>query len=56
MQETNAVVLLERKVRRLRKEYGRIDLVSSVQHQMSGGEWLKKSLVRPVKVGTPPDA
>ncbi|KIY01690.1 uncharacterized protein Z520_01828 [Fonsecaea multimorphosa CBS 102226] len=45
MQESNAVVLLERKVRKMRKTLGRSELVSAVQHRMSAHELLKVSLL-----------
>lgn len=53
MKESNAVLLLERKVKRLRKELGRSDLHSPLQPHMSTLELLHRSLLRPLKVGVP---
>ncbi|OAG36431.1 hypothetical protein AYO21_09416 [Fonsecaea monophora] len=48
MHESNAVVLLERKVRKLRKTLGRPELVSAVQHRMSAHELLKLLVKSPI--------
>ncbi|KIW97892.1 uncharacterized protein Z519_01476 [Cladophialophora bantiana CBS 173.52] len=48
MQESNAVVLLERKVRKLRKTLGRSELVSAVQNRMPAHELLKLLAKSPI--------
>ncbi|RVX67365.1 hypothetical protein B0A52_09146 [Exophiala mesophila] len=50
MKESNAVVLLEKKVKRLRKVLGRNDLYSPLQPQMSPLELVQRSLLRPLKL------
>ncbi|OQU99092.1 hypothetical protein CLAIMM_04779 [Cladophialophora immunda] len=48
MKESNSVVLLERKVRKMRKTLGRSELVSAVQHRMSAHELLKLLAKSPI--------
>ncbi|KAE8557068.1 hypothetical protein TMatcc_004501 [Talaromyces marneffei ATCC 18224] len=49
-QETSAVVILQRKVKRLQKETGNMSLRSKLDRQIPGSEVLKRAIVRPAKL------
>ncbi|EED19643.1 bicyclomycin resistance protein, putative [Talaromyces stipitatus ATCC 10500] len=48
--ETSAVVILNRKVKRLQKETGNMNLRSKLDRQISNTEVLKRAIVRPAKL------
>lgn len=50
LRESYRPLVLERKVRKLRRETGNIDLVAAIPHQSSGFNALRISIVRPMKL------
>ncbi|KAK7736194.1 hypothetical protein SLS53_007224 [Cytospora paraplurivora] len=48
--ESYRPLVLERKVKRLRKETGKSNLVAAIPHQSSGFKALRDSIVRPIKL------